>query len=459
MALAALFAKTHEEKLAGGDDEKAPSEHWEDDATYYAKMTRSGTSALITASASAHGHPLDPRRKFTPTLRRSVDLAMSTRSLEVDPWRSNGPTHFKVLKKGTGRAFDVRLAEQGEPGHPCRCVCSCTRPLCEHLMFVLLRELHMDVGHWALPKLPDLEARTLAQILETATARKTGALEPDWSRDQHKAASHRPVPLHEKQQRREQAAYQKWELSGDPWPFPDDVPVHPRAFHDVLTGGGMPPADLGAMLRPPASQEPPQPRYMHASSRSARPHESAAGRALAATAARREEEDEHLHHDASQDGVMVAVDSMAATQARHASSRRLAARRTLGSAPRPLAMTLTHAGTHAQTEVPVPDLTREALAAADPFLATATYNGTASTYPWRRRDTSNPITAGGPGGQVALHPYNIKGGRRAIAPATVLPAGMDMRHPALLSASNFRYSLKELLAVWETSTDPIQVSE
>ena len=36
MALAALFAKTHEEKLAGGDDEKAPSEHWEDDAAYYA---------------------------------------------------------------------------------------------------------------------------------------------------------------------------------------------------------------------------------------------------------------------------------------------------------------------------------------------------------------------------------------------------------------------------------------
>ena len=54
MALAALFAKKHEEKLAnGGGAGGEEEEEWEDDKTFFANMTRSGTSALITASASA----------------------------------------------------------------------------------------------------------------------------------------------------------------------------------------------------------------------------------------------------------------------------------------------------------------------------------------------------------------------------------------------------------------------
>ena len=53
--------------------------------------------------------------------------------------------------------------------------------------------------------------------------------------------------------------------------------------------------------------------------------------------------------------------------------------------------------------------------------------------------------------ELAVYPYFVQGGRKAVAPGIVLPPGMLIRHPSLLAAEKFNTLLKEFLCVWDTS--------
>ena len=56
-------------------------------------------------------------------------------------------------------------------------------------------------------------------------------------------------------------------------------------------------------------------------------------------------------------------------------------------------------------------------------------------------------------GPRADFPCFLPRGRKAIAPGIVLPAGMALRHPALLHAAKISTQLKTLLYVWETAAE------
>ena len=48
-------------------------------------------------------------------------------------------------------------------------------------------------------------------------------------------------------------------------------------------------------------------------------------------------------------------------------------------------------------------------------------------------------------GVLPDYPYNAPGGRVVVAPGAVLPAGMKIRHPALLNAGSFQAAIKDFV--------------
>jgi|MDSY01.1.fsa_nt_gb Ca2+-binding EF-hand superfamily protein len=136
-----------------------------------------------------------------------------------------------------------------------------------------------------------------------------------------------------------------------------------------------------------------------------------------------------------------------------------------------------------------------AASANDPHWALAKAETGPATFPWRRalplsekvarlvKDPSRgssflgdpdfpwkgPLSVGLPGmddmgrkssriPHLPDYPYNAPGGRVVVAPGTVLPAGMRIRHPAMLNASTFQAAIKDFLYVWESCGDPVKKS-